>query len=621
MIIKSAFPHLAMFDSILNQSGNASQTDSRLMAATMDSIQEQLASLLKTDFATVPFAEVLRKPVTALLGVSTEAAASLNLLDVFTAFDLATSEVFAAANKILDAGHNIKSLLYQYGSASADLVRESVAGTLSIDQLGDSSIAALQRVPDDKATTISQNLGIANIRELALYPPHRAAVKILNKVYFPENDSSVDPEQPSDLLPKNGEYPTEKVQYTTLVMDEIKTGPGGIDIASTAFKPISLAKLALDDTGFQNIAYGALITITQSFFAQGVTLGHLLHSVSLAPGESTRIAVVDWTRKSRAGQTEVIEEEDELDNQTSHNRALNEVTDATARDAQTGFSQSHQNSSTEAAAVAVSASASYFGLASIDVSGSYSTSNSSAAADSYSTSSGSRDLSSQMAQNINDRTHQNAHSTRSRRAAVVKEVSQSEHEAISTRVLANFNHMHALTIQYYEVVQIYKTRVSISKVDKVIFIPIEVVDFNDDIMVHRFRNILGMASPTKEIRDAIQSLDSIELAPEQRTIFSRLSDTVALESVKARPWDFRPRAITASSPTTGLRTMMAKDRSLPRDEDDAETSGSGNKEAVATTVPAAVDANPLKSTNFRDILWDNGDQILQAVRMFDFQVF
>ena len=72
-----------------------------------------------------------------------------------------------------------------------------------------------------------------------------------------------------------------------------------------------------------------------------------------------------------------------------------------------------------------------------------------------------------MMQNVNDRTHQHAHSSRSRRASVVKEVSQTEHEGVSTRVLANYNHMHSLNIQYYEVVQIYRVEVAIVKADKV----------------------------------------------------------------------------------------------------------------------------------------------------------
>src|SRR4029079_3868998 len=119
---------------------------------------------------------------------------------------------------------------------------------------------------------------------------------------------------------------------------------------------------------------------------------------------------------------------------------------------------------------------------------------SNAHADSYSTSWGNRNVATSMNQAINDRTHQHAHSNRSRRASVVKEVSQSEHEAVSTRVLANYNHMHALTIQYYEVVQVYRVEVAIVKADRVVFVPFQLVDFNNDDMIRRFQNVLARAA-------------------------------------------------------------------------------------------------------------------------------
>ena len=64
---------------------------------------------------------------------------------------------------------------------------------------------------------------------------------------------------------------------------------------------------------------------------QGVTLGHLLHSMALAAGESTRIAVIDWSRKTRAGQTEVVGETEDLSQDITRDRIISEVTEANAR--------------------------------------------------------------------------------------------------------------------------------------------------------------------------------------------------------------------------------------------------------------------------------------------------
>ncbi|HUS14454.1 MAG TPA: hypothetical protein VM536_05465, partial [Chloroflexia bacterium] len=410
---------------------------------------EALLGLVRTEFRNLPLRELLHKSPHVLLGVSPATAVVLKGLEINTVFDLGTSAVFDAATKLLTAGQDLHSALSQHGSPTADLVREADAAGKKIDELQYLPIGVLEAVPAGQATAIQNALDVQTVRDLALWPPYRAAVRLLGAAYFPENVPDFDPERPADLLPKSGEYPTERVQYTTLLMDEIQMGDGEeiTDIAGPQFKPLDLGKLAAGDAGFKKIAFGALLTFNQSWYAQGVTLGQLLHSTSLAPGESTRVAVIDWSRKSRAGETEVISETDDLANDTSHNRSINEVTQAVANEAQSGFSQANSNSrstqeGTSSAAELSAPLGGLFGGPSGSVGHTSSEATTNTHADAYSTSFGHRDIGSTMRQNVNDRTHQHAHSSRSRRASVVKEVSQTEHEGVSTRVLANYNHMH-----------------------------------------------------------------------------------------------------------------------------------------------------------------------------------
>ncbi|BBH18671.1 hypothetical protein Back11_00160 [Paenibacillus baekrokdamisoli] len=492
---------------------------------------DELLGFIRTDYRNLSVRELLHKSPHVLLGVSAQAADILQKLEINTVFDLATSGVFGAATKLVNAASDVHSALNQHGSPTADLVREAEAAGKKIDELQFLQVGVLESIPEAEVANVQSLLDVQTVRDLALYPPYRAAVRMLNAVYFPENVPNFDPERPADLLPKSGEYPTERVQYTTLLMDEIHIGDGETiaDIASPNFKPLDLAKLASGDAGFKRIAFGALLTFTQSWYAQGVTLGQLLHSTSLAPGESTRIAVIDWSRKSRAGETEIISEVDDLTNDTSRNRSISEVTQAVADEAQGGFSKAHSNSlSTQHGSSSAEEISAPLGGLFGGPSASFGQSSSQAAtisnSDSYSTSFGHRDIGSSMMQNVKDRTHQNAHSSRSRRASVVKEVSQTEHEGVSTRVLANYNHMHALTIQYYEVVQIYRVEVAIAKADKVVFIPVQLVDFQNDTMVRRFRNVLARAALTYEIREALHNLDVLEVSPEKDTHFTILGN-------------------------------------------------------------------------------------------------
>lgn len=498
----------------------------------MSTKSRELADLVATRLQNAPLREVLGEDVGALRGIGDGATAALALVDVATVFDLATSGLFDDATRLVIGPDEVHSLLAQHRVPPSDLLKSTRIAGVEIEQIQYLDLNVLHRLSDPTAKKLQDALGVETVRDLALYPPYLAARELLTALYFPENASGFDPERPVDLLPATGDYPTERVQYTTLLIDDIPA-PDGVDLVdvnSAEFAPLDLASLAKGDAGFQKVAFGALLTFNQSWYAQGVTLGQLLHSTSLAPGESTRIAVVDWSRRSRAGQTETISEVDDLANDTTHNRSISEVTRAVAKEAQSGFSSTNSGSESSQAGVssAMEMSAPLGGLLG-GPSGSMGTTASEASteawADSFSTSHGRRDISSRMAQQVNDRTHQHAHSARNRRASVVKEVSQSEHDEVSTRVIANYNHMHALTIQYYEVVQIYRTDVSVKSADRVVFIPLRLIDFNNDELVRRFRSTISRVALSREMRQAIENLDVIELTPSPTTPLLALGST------------------------------------------------------------------------------------------------
>jgi len=295
------------------------------MSDTKSDMMSDLMSLVRASSRTLPLADILRGSPQELLGVSTPALAALKILEINTVFDLSTSQVFAAATKIVAAVSDKTSAIYQFGSAPSDLVKDSAVADIPLAELQFSPIKILQGIPDASADNIATALDTATVRDLSLYPPYRAAVRIMIFLYFPASLPTNDPEEPTDLIPRSGEYPIEKVQYSTLLInpeaDELL-----IDVNSSKFTPLDLGKLALENAGFKTVAFGALLTFTQSWFAQRVTLGQLLHSVTLAPGESTRIAVIDWSRKSSASQAESISESNSLTNDTTHSRSINEVT-------------------------------------------------------------------------------------------------------------------------------------------------------------------------------------------------------------------------------------------------------------------------------------------------------
>ncbi len=308
---------------------------------------EDSTEFLQTDFQSLPLVEVLQKPPTALLGVSDAATTALGNIGVKTIFDLALSRVFDAAAQLTDAGENASSALNRFGAPASDMLSAPLPPDTRVPDVRFMSPQILAGIPD--ANAFSTSLGVKTVRDVAFYPPYLAAQQILNQAYFPERDGTFDPEAPADLLPKSGQFPTERAQYTVLLLDEIQRPDDAaplVDLSSPDFQPVDLSPVTGPDFGFRTIGTGALLTLNQSWFMQGVTLGHLLHSMALAPGESTRIAVVDWSRKSRAGQTEEVAESEDLLDDTSHNRSISEVTQAVATEAQSGFSSTSAESYT-----------------------------------------------------------------------------------------------------------------------------------------------------------------------------------------------------------------------------------------------------------------------------------
>jgi hypothetical protein len=517
---------------------------------------------LKSAFAALTPDEALRHATATLLGVSQSAQNALGTIGINTVFDLAASRSFATAKRLLEIQNDPTAAEARLNAVATDAV-DAPAGVPAMD-LADQSIAILHGIGAAHADAVSAALDIATVRDLALWPPHSAAKALLDLAYFPQKVSGFDVEAPADLLPKSGVYPTERVFFKKLVIDTIAIPGDGVQALEQA-QPIDLASALGAPTGFGHFATGALLTFSQSWFSQGLALGQLLHSATLAPGESTRIAVIDWSRRTRAAASEDISESELLSNAMSHSRAISEVTSATASEFQSGSSTVTSDSTTGQAGGG-------FGLdlGPLAIGGSGGISNSNTTVTSTSSSFGARDLAANYAQDINDRSQQNASSVRNRRASIVREVSQEEHEQISTRVITNYNHMHALSIQYFEVVQAFRATTMLERAERCLFIPIKLMDFSDPALVDRWRLVLADAALTDRARRQLTvEYGVVEIIPQTprvtpgSIITSGIHNALALSLVTTTASFTAPVQPPSGQPTPGAGTPGSPDGSTP----------------------------------------------------------
>ena len=234
--------------------------------------------------------EVLRAPPGALMGVSAAAEAALAALDLHSVFDLAASRVFAAAAALTAIENDPTAVEARLNVVAGDVA--TMPPGVPVRELASQPIGILRGI-DAAAAALTAALDVATVRELALWPPYQAAKVVLSAAFFPEKAPGFDPDAPADLLPKSGVYPTERVFFRKLVFDAVSNA-GETVVPIETSDAIDLTAALGAQAGFARLATGALLSFSQSWFAQGLTLGQLLHSVTLAPGESTATTRTSW---------------------------------------------------------------------------------------------------------------------------------------------------------------------------------------------------------------------------------------------------------------------------------------------------------------------------------------
>jgi hypothetical protein len=359
-------------------------------------------------------------------------------------------------------------------------------------------------------------------------------------VSIAESGIAADEETPTALIPKMNEFPvSNSVYYQKLVLTDPAVDPddkaeelsGRLDV---------LGRAAMDAVGASGHgpAVGVLLTFEQGWKQVGLALGELRKSLSLAPGEVTRLAMVDWRRQTTSSeaatrtQTEIVQE------QLDDSATLQLVQDSVATEQRVGISMTsgaaeHSESAGNVSFLLWGASASSSTNAHAGLAAAAST--------------GRRDVAASAAKDVERSTEQNAQSARSARATQIREVSESETQSTSTRVVTNYNHGHALTMQYYEVLQIYALQTKVVRAERCVFVPMKTFDFTiqelrraDERFIELLRTVLReyRAFALDEVVGAIRELATTpgqEGEVSEDSIVRYLTEKLTAERAKLSP--------------------------------------------------------------------------------------
>lgn len=217
------------------------------------------------------------------------------------------------------------------------------------------------------------------------------------------------------------------------------------------------------------VATGHVLYYRAEFRADGYSLGELLYSLALAPGQKKQIVVIDSAHTLLGSETQAIAQGESLAASLVNERTITDQLGGNINEAMRGSSSS--STSGVSAGLGVGVNVGYIGAA-LGVAGGTANASASASQDS------SRDTSMFFGEKLRQAIMQNAQSYRQLNATVVTSVREGQQYSVNTDVVANHNHCHALTMMYFEVLRHYAIFQQLAHVEECIFVPFLMTDFS-----------------------------------------------------------------------------------------------------------------------------------------------
>ena len=240
-----------------------------------------------------------------------------------------------------------------------------------------------------------------------------------------------------------------------------------------------------------SVATGHILHYKAVVKADGYSLGDLIYSLPLAPGQKKQIVVIDSSHTLVGAEAQSMSQnerlamglvnEREIVNQLAGNisESLRGSSSADTRGISAGFGTGGQGSG---------GGEGYGGSGSavIGVAGGWAQASSDASQDS------SRSVAQYFGEKLRQSVMQSAEGYRQLNASVVTTVQEGQRYAVTTEVVANHNHCHALTIMYFEVLRHFAVYQDLAFVEECVFVPLLLTRFSTE-NIAKWRDVLAPA--------------------------------------------------------------------------------------------------------------------------------
>ena len=305
------------------------------------------------------------------------------------------------------------------------------------------------------------------------------------------------------------------------------------------------------------LGLGYVLNLAQVWTFDGLTLGNLVYSLPLAPGEQQRIAVTEQVSTSSLSERELLDVSEQQNSSLFNDSSTRAVFDSALQEKVNTNSSYANDARTSSWGLAGGIGALLgpvvLGLGASGGSGSASDVGSTETAlDSV------KNYTSDAAESMHQSVEQQAAARQSAQHTSIQLATETDTSTTTTKVITNHNRAHALTIQYWEVLRKFMASTEIEGVNLVCFIPLDLVRFLPPGQVLDLANVSGVNTRAELLQryallhrhaDAIQPW----LPGRHREGLSLLEQFVA-----------NPRAtVNLSSPASDVMTFSLKGTFLP----------------------------------------------------------
>lgn len=223
-------------------------------------------------------------------------------------------------------------------------------------------------------------------------------------------------------------------------------------------------------TAYQSVsvATGHILWFKAVFKSDGYSLGDLVYSLPLAPGQKKQIVHYDMVNSLTASETQQIGQGEGL--------TATLFDDRTITDQLSGQLTEDVSGSSNASTAGVSAGLGLGGAVgpiggSLGVSGGFANSRSRASQQ------GARSIGQSFGEKLRQSLIQRSESYRQLNASVVTQVREGQSYGVTAEAVANHNHCHSMTMMYFEVLRHFAITQELSQVQECVFVPLLMTEF------------------------------------------------------------------------------------------------------------------------------------------------